>query len=88
MSRAGCDSNSMSLSQKPVCDSVWLCVLVCAVLRSHIPVFFFNSVIFFSRMARACATLSKNLVSVRDKLSPDGKLIVSAISAEIQCLRN
>ena len=44
----------------------------------------------FSRMAppRACATLSKNLVSVRDKLSPDGKLIVSAISAEIDSLRN
>ena len=37
---------------------------------------------------RACATLSKNLVSVRDKLSPDGKLIVSAISAEIDSLRN
>ena len=32
--------------------------------------------------------MSKNLVSVSDKMSPDGKLIVSAISAEIECLPN
>ena len=33
-------------------------------------------------------TMSKQLSSIRDKLSPDGKLIVSAITTEFDCLRN